>query len=205
MNEIIVRKATVLDINDIVDIHLAAFENFFLTSLGRDFLKYFYHSCVCFEGCSIQVVEERSNEVIQGFILYSYESSGFYSKLIRFNLKQYLVLGLRILVTRPKALYRLFKNLNKGNNKSKIESYYSEILSIAVLPNHRGSGAGQTLIDASILDLRIRDIDKVVLTTDKLDNDAVKAFYKKNRFYVLEEFLTYPNRPMLRLIRDIRK
>ena len=40
----IIRKATINDVDTIVEIHLNAFEGFFLTSLGAEFLR-FYYSC----------------------------------------------------------------------------------------------------------------------------------------------------------------
>lgn len=42
---VVIQKATDKDVRDIVSIHIDAFKDFFLTSLGRDFLS-FYYSCL---------------------------------------------------------------------------------------------------------------------------------------------------------------
>ena len=44
--EIIIRKADINDVDGIVDIHLAAFESFFLSSLGKRFLRLYYSSFI---------------------------------------------------------------------------------------------------------------------------------------------------------------
>ena len=39
-----IRKAKIEDVNEVVNIHCSAFKGFFLTSLGPQFLK-FYYTC----------------------------------------------------------------------------------------------------------------------------------------------------------------
>ena len=63
-----IRKATLYDVNAIVEIHINAFKGFFLTSLGRDFLK-FYYTCFVKNGETVTMVAEE-NKIIYGFLLF---------------------------------------------------------------------------------------------------------------------------------------
>ena len=51
--------------------------------------------------------------------------------------------------------------------------------------------------------MKAMGVSKVVLTTDSTSNDNVINFYQKNGFEVLYKFVTYPNREMYKLIKEL--
>ena len=75
-----IRKATLNDVNVIVEIHLDAFKGFFLTSLGKAFLK-FYYSCFIKNKETVTMVAEENN-IIYGFSAATKKCKGFNSRLI---------------------------------------------------------------------------------------------------------------------------
>ena len=119
-----IRKATLNDVNVIVEIHLDAFKGFFLTSLGRDFLK-FYYSCFIKNKETVTMVAEENN-IIKGFSASSKLSKGFNGRLIKSNLFAFGVLSLKMLFCRPGSLLRLVKNLSKKGEGIKDDEEYAE-------------------------------------------------------------------------------
>ena len=119
-----IRKATINDVNTIVEIHLDAFRGFFLTSLGSAFLK-FYYTCFVNSRETVTMVAEE-NGVIYGFSASSKFSKGFNSRLIKRNLFTFGKLSLKMLFCRPKSLLRLVRNLTKRGDGIKDNEDYAE-------------------------------------------------------------------------------
>ena len=71
-------------INDIVSIHLDTFTGFFLTFMGRGFLKVMYKSYTEYGNSGILVA--RENEKTVGFLAYSGNLSGLYKFMIKKNI-----------------------------------------------------------------------------------------------------------------------
>jgi ribosomal protein S18 acetylase RimI-like enzyme len=114
----------------------------------------------------------------------------------------FLFQGIVILFSKPRALWRLVKNMEK--NKIRIDDgLYAELLSIAVSPNVKGLGIGKELISHFEAEAKVRGCKKIALTTDYYNNDDVVAFYKKSGYKVFYEFTTYPNRKMYKLIKKL--
>jgi ribosomal-protein-alanine N-acetyltransferase len=89
----------------------------------------------------------------------------------------------------------MFLVANKG---SKVIAYSitcirgnrAELVSIAVAPDHRGSGAGSALLDSTLRRLRHRPVARLALTV-KANNDPALAFYKKYGFRKLRRIPDY--------------
>ena len=79
-----IRRATLNDVDTIVKIHLDAFKGFFLTSLGSQFLK-FYYSCFIKSSETVTMVAEEDG-VIYGFSASTKACKGFNNRLIKSNL-----------------------------------------------------------------------------------------------------------------------
>ena len=58
-----IRKAKVEDVDSIVNIHKAAFESFFLTSLGERFLKLYYSTFIKSKKGVVYCAEKNDNVV----------------------------------------------------------------------------------------------------------------------------------------------
>jgi len=195
------RKSIVSDSTQIARIHLESFPNFFLSSLGYTFLNNYYQSCVeSNEAISISALDE--DNILLGYAVGCFNSKGFNKRLILSNTLKYIYLALRLLFTRPIALIRLFKNIEKIEIKEDKGSY-AELLSIAVAPIHNGLGIGQELLLEFERQVIEKGINKIALTTDANSNDYALRFYQKCGYRVYYEFVTYPNRKMYKLIKEL--
>ena len=189
-------------VNQIAEIHLKSFPNFFLTTLGYSFLLTYYRSCAkSKEAVSICAINQYDEKLI-GFAVGCFNSAGFNKKLIFSNLFEYSHQAFLLLFTKPIALIRLFKNLSKNKDKND-KGDYAELLSIGVLPNYKGLGIGQNLLVRFENQVRDRGISTVVLTTDGNSNESVLRFYYKSGYTLYYDFNTFPNRKMLKLIKKL--
>lgn len=186
----------------IAKIHLKSFPNFFLTTLGYSFLKTYYKSCSkSKEAISICAIDNETKKIL-GFAVGCLNSKGFYKKLIYSNLGAHFYQALILLCTKPLALIRLFKNLGKGNILSD-KGNYAELLSIGMSPDQSGLGIGQNLLAKFENKVRKKGVNTITLTTDADSNDNVLKFYKKAGYTVYYDFITFPNRKMLKLIKEL--
>ena len=196
------RKSKVSDSNQIAKIHLKSFPNFFLTTLGQSFLKTYYRSCAkSKEAISICAIHQDDKKLL-GFAVGCFNSAGFNKRLIFSNLLEYSYQAILLLLTKPIALIRLYKNLAKNNDKDD-KGNYAELLSIGVSPNQNGFGIGQSLLVKFENQVREKGINTITLTTDADSNDSVLRFYKKSGYTVYYDFETFPNRKMLKLIKEL--
>ena len=195
-------KSRIDQSDQIANIHLKSFPNFFLTTLGYSFLKTYYKSCSkSKEAISICAIDNETKKIL-GFAVGCLNSKGFNKKLIFSNLGAYFYQALILLFTKPVALIRLFKNLGKGNVLSD-KGNYAELLSIGVSPDQSGLGIGQNLLTKFENKVREKGVNTVTLTTDLDSNDNVLKFYKKSGYKVYYDFVTFPDRNMLKLIKKI--
>ena len=195
-------KSKVSDSNQIAKIHLKSFPNFFLTTLGHSFLKTYYRSCAkSKEAISICAINQDDKNLL-GFAVGCFNSAGFNKRLILSNSWEYSYRALLLLCTKPIALIRLYKNLSKNNDKGD-KGNYAELLSIGVSPDQNGFGIGQQLLTKFENQVREKGLNKVTLTTDADSNDSVLRFYKKSGYTVYYDFETFPNRKMLKLIKEL--
>ena len=196
-----IRKATINDVNTIVEIHLDAFKGFFLTSLGSAFLK-FYYTCFVKSSETVTMVAEEE-DMVYGFSASTKVCKGFNSRLIKNNLFAFGMLSLKMLFTSPKALIRLAKNLTKKGEGVEDNEDYAELYSIGVSKSAQGKGVGKKLLAASEEILKKEGVDRVSLTTDYYNNESAVGFYHSMGYETLYEFVTFPNRKMYRLIKTL--
>lgn len=195
-------KATDNDIEAIMQIHEQAFPDFFLTTLGSDFLR-LYYKCMCQSEETVTICAKVNGKMV-GFATCSYHSKGFNSLLIKRNVFAFGLMSLKLLFTRPKAILRLVRNLDKKDDKKSIDDNgeYAELYSIAVLPGNQGLGIGKKLLTALEEDVA-RINKKISLTTDFYNNEKTIGFYHSLGYQDYYEFMTYPNRRMWRMIKDL--
>lgn len=197
----IYRTAKISESTILTQIHLAAFKDFFLTTLGEKFLNTYYNACLKSpESISICAADEK-NQII-GFSMGCIHANGYHKRLVKQNALAFLFQGVIILFSNPSAIWRLAKNMEKNKNKND-NGNYAELLSIAVSPKAKGSGIGKQLITKFEIEAKTKGCIKVALTTDFYNNDDVIAFYKKSGYEVFYEFTTYPNRKMYKLIKNL--
>lgn len=195
----IIPKATINDVDTIVEIHLNAFEGFFLTSLGAEFLR-FYYSCFVRSNETVTMIAEE-NGVIYGFSASSKFCKGFNSRLIKSNLIAFGLLSFKLLLIKPISLLRLVKNLSKKGENVIDNEDYAELYSIGVCKSAQGKGVGKMLLLKSEQVMKEEGVTRVSLTTDFDNNEQAVGFYHSMGYETLYEFVTYPNRKMYRLIK----
>ena len=202
MNNIFIRKANKNDVKEIVSIHQQAFPDFFLTTLGNRFLR-MYYKCMCNCKDAVTFCAEEDGEV-KGFATCSYYSHGFNTSLIKKNLFKFGLMGVELMFTKPKAVLRLAKNLDKKAESINVEDKgeYAELYSIAVKPGNQGSGIGKKLLTATEADVAKHN-SIISLTTDYYNNDKTIGFYHSLDYQNYYEFVTYPNRRMWRMIKTL--
>lgn len=199
---IAIRKAAVNDVDAIVAIHQQAFPDFFLTTLGTRFLQ-LYYKCMCCCNDAVTLCAEEDG-VVKGFATSSYYSQGFNTSLIKKNLFKFGIMGVELLFTKPKAILRLAKNLDKKADGNAVEDKgeYAELYSIAVKPGNQGSGIGKKLLIATEEDVAKHN-SRISLTTDYYNNEKTIGFYHSLGYQDYYEFTTYPDRKMWRMIKDL--
>ena len=196
--DVTVRKARLCDVDGIVSIHQAAFRDFFLTTLGEGFLKTYYSAFVK-NGPGVVLCAFKDGRMA-GFAAASYRSRGFNTRLVRQNLPAFCRVGLGLLFTRPGAIRRLVKNLDKKSGDSAVrdDGEYAELYSIAVSPDHQGEGIGRLLLTATEQDVGAHN-GEISLTTDYYDNEKALAFYQALGYRQFYDFTAFPDRRMWRL------
>ncbi len=195
--EVRIPKST--DIDKISAIHKESFDGFFLSELGDYFLKVYYSAMLNNDrgillGC-------YDNSELVGFCAATTFSKGFNSQLIKSNFYSFLKVGISLLISKPLALIRIFKNLDKSNDSFEDNGEYAELFSIGVLPSYQGRGVGKLLVEKLECILKTKNIQKLSLTTDYNDNEKVLSFYRKNNYQDMYVFYSYPKRKMYRLIK----
>lgn len=196
-----IRKASIEDIESIVVIHCDAFKGFFLTSLGVDFLR-FYYSVFVKSNETVTLVAEEEGKVI-GFSAATMNCKGFNSRLIKSNLFAFGRLSLKLQFKNPKALLRLVRNLTKKSSEVEDNGEYAELYSIGVDKSQQGRGVGKILLGKTEVTLKQMGVERVSLTTDYANNESAVGFYHSIGYESLYEFVTYPNRKMYRFIKSL--
>lgn len=198
-----IRDLNISDVPKIAEVHEKSFREFFLTSLGRNFLEVYYSSCINNDNTiGIGLFDNEGN--LHGFATGSIQSLGYHKALLLQNTFLFFKSLLFVSLRRPKVIFRLAKNINKKSNKID-DKQYAELLSIAILPNLKGSGYGKVLLEEFEKKVKSRSASKIALTTDYNDNDSVIKFYNKCGYEVYYDFITYPNRHMYKLIKNLNK
>lgn len=195
------RNSIITDVEDIVEIHQNAFKNFFLTSLGKSFLNFYYSSFI--KNKETVCIVEIENDSIIGFSAACTKSKGFNTRLILSNISNFTLWTFKMFFSNPKALIRLVKNLTKKRNDEVDKEEYGELFSIAIKSNQQNKGIGKDLLKATEEQLKQKGVKQLSLTTDFYNNESTLAFYKSMGYGILYEFIAYPNRRMYRMIKKL--
>jgi ribosomal protein S18 acetylase RimI-like enzyme len=188
------------DISQVVEVHKKSFKGFFLTELGDYFLALYYDSVRKDEkGILLGFYEEGK---LYGFCAATTLSKGFNKYLIRKNLFQFSLVGVKLLLTRISSLIRLFKNFSKTNSTFNDTGEYAELLSIGVSDRKQGQGIGKKLLVALENEMKAK-ASRLSLTTDYYNNEKTISFYNGLGYTIYYDFIAYPDRKMYRMIKEI--
>lgn len=180
-------------IDEIVTIHLNTFTGFFLTFMGRGFLKQMYQSYCDHEGSGLLVAEDNGKSI--GFVAYSSNFSDLYKFMIKTRLVQFGWYSIGAFFRRPSAFMHIIKAFWKPGEVKRKEKYV-ELSSIGVDPDSKSKGIGSKLIDNL---KKLVDFEKyayITLETDAVNNEGAIRFYEKNGFVRERMFVTEEGRKM---------
>jgi len=197
----IIKKINKLDLDSLVKVHLSAFDGFFLSSLGQQFLHVYYASCLKDQLTVALGIFDDSEKLI-GFATGSIKAKGYHKRILINNIIAFLLSITLKFLKNPKILLRLIKNLNKNVAKNDIGDY-AELLSIAIYPEYSGLGYGKVILDKFEKEVKLKGATKIALTTDLNNNDKALTFYCKCGYKPFYEFVTYPNRKMIKMIKNV--
>lgn len=175
------------NLEEIVSVHLVAFPGFFMAQLGPWFLREYYR-CVA-EYPKGMLLTASGQQGCTGFVAGFVDPSSFYRALRRRRMR--LGLAACVGITRqPQRLIALLANYRRAGWAAQRmpEPGTAELSSLAVLPSVAGRGVGSQLVSRFIVAAKEQGADRVMLTTDTNDNDAINRFYQRLGFTCLRTF-----------------
>lgn len=193
------RKATAADLDGVVAVHAAAFPRFFLTQLGRAFLRTYYREVLGFEGGWLFVATRGSRTI--GFVAGFADPVRFYAGMRRRPWRWALPLAVG-LARRPwligSCMARVVTVVTRGRHPrpTSPDPLTCELSSLAVHPRDRHKGIGGRLVAAFVAAARATDIQGIRLTTDATGNESVNAFYTRAGFRLVDRLDADGHRPM---------
>jgi ribosomal protein S18 acetylase RimI-like enzyme len=188
------------DLEEVVNIHIQAFPGFFLTLLGRKFLKELYKNFLIDEYSICLVAEEES--ILQGFVVGNLKPDNLFRKILLKKGYLFLLYSFDALIKRPGiVLKKLFYALNYRGELPDGLTKTALLSSIGVKPNLHNNGIGSILIQTFCKKAFMKGSNAVYLTTDKIENETVNQFYIKNGFQFESIILKSKKRELIRYIR----
>lgn len=186
------------ELQEIVKVHIEAFPNFFLTSLGDDLLFELYRSFLEVKNSGIYIAKIDNN--IVGFIAFTERSTLIYYNILKRHFLSFFLKLFKRFLKNPISFFKLIyifkKKLFSKKEKDKKNSKKIRVESIAVKPNYSNRGVGKELIDFLKGNIDFKKFDFIELETDAKNNEKTNYFYQKNNFIKIKEITTDENRIM---------
>jgi ribosomal protein S18 acetylase RimI-like enzyme len=196
-----IKALKIEDIKTISTLHQIAFKNFFLTTLGYDFLIKFYTSILrSKDGIAIGAFD--NNNKLVGFAIGANTKNGFYKSLLKNNFIPLLFSAFFNLLKQPLKIKRLLQSFLTSETLNEEFLNYATLLSICVDPDQKGQKIGKFLLKAFENEI-LNSSSGISLTTDKYNNDYVNNFYLSNNYILNNEFCQ-GNREMNYYIKKIK-
>lgn len=203
-SKITIRRAGRADYKVLAEKHIEVFPDFFMSTLGLSFLRTYY-KYVLRHPDTVSFFAEMNGKVA-GYVVARIRTKGFLKSVIKRNPMPFAWQGIKLVLTHPKSLIRIFNNLEKKKDDKDVHDSqdYGEIGLIGISPSLKGKGIGHLLLQQVETELRDKEVDKLSLTTDYYENDNTLTAYKAWGFSIMYDFTTYPSRRMYRLIKNIK-
>lgn len=180
-------------IEKVVQIHLDAFQGFFLTFMGRGFLRQMYSAYCKYEQSGVYVAFENNEPM--GFLAYSSDMSGLYKYMIRTKMFMFAWYSIGAFFRKPAVFMRLIRAFLKPGESKRTEKYV-ELSSIGVKPASNSKGIGTQLIGKLVDDTDFNLYSYISLETDAENNKKANKFYQKNGFILERTYWTHEGRKM---------
>ena len=150
MPSIKIRKVMSDDLPAIASIHMAAFQNHFLTDLGNCFLRHYYQLILGYPSGILLVAEDSESSNPAGFVGGVVNPPAFYRSMQQKRVRLALCMIVP-LIRSPNIMRRILHNQRRVSRiagSQEIEQRLAELSSIAVHPSHKGRGIGKELVAA---------------------------------------------------------
>ena len=180
-------------IKQVVYIHLDTFRGFFLTFMGKGFLKQMYRAYTRHGSSKLLIAEEEGRVV--GFLAYSGNLSELYKFMLKKQLFAFAWYSLWAFIRKPKIFMRLVRAFLKPSESVRKEKYV-KLTSIGIDPANKSKGVGSMLIDEMKKLVDFSDYRYISLETDANDNEVANKFYLKNGFELVGQYQTKEGRKM---------
>lgn len=165
-------------IDSVVELHMAAFPDFFLTFLGPRFLKEFYRSFTYDPQGIGYIARDSETQHILGVIVGPLVPDGYFKRLLKHRWWAFCLASIGAVLRKPKVIKRLFRAVFY-RGESPPGPPRSLLSSIAVAPSAQGHGIGQALVNGWTNHIQRLGSRGCFLSTDAKDNDATNNFYRK--------------------------
>jgi ribosomal protein S18 acetylase RimI-like enzyme len=185
-----------------VNIHLKAFPEFFLSSLGPSFLYQFYESFL-YDTKGVGFVACQRNGKLLGVVVGPSDPKGYFKRLFMRRWWTFCISSIGAIVRKPSIAARVARAAfyrgapPPGPARALLSS-------IAVSPEAQTIGVGKTLVYEWTEEIRRRGALGCYLTTDADYNSAVLNFYMKLGWQIQTSFTTPEKRRMHCLIYDFK-
>lgn len=180
-------------IDKVVSVHMETFTGFFLTFMGKGFLKQMYKS-YC-EHTESELLAAYDEGRLVGFLAWSGNMSGLYKYMIKKRLVPFAWYSLGAFFRKPKVFMRLVRAFLKPGESTREEAYV-ELASIGVNPEIKSRGVGSSLIDSLKERVDFSKYAYITLETDADNNEGANRFYQKNGFSLVRNYKTREGRSM---------
>jgi GNAT superfamily N-acetyltransferase len=187
-------------IRQVVQVHISAFPNFFLTFLGPRFLGEFYGSFAVDPVGIGFVSQDVQTKQVYGVIVGPFNPAGYFKRLLKRRWYVFCTASLTAVLKKPTVILRLFRAVFYRGDAPSGRQDISLLSSIAVSPDIQTKGIGRTLIAAFLDEVKKRGGKGVFLTTDAKDNDKVNRFYQNLGFKLESSRVTPEGREMNRYV-----
>lgn len=180
-------------IDAVTAVHMETFPGFFLTFMGKGFLRKMYLSYCEYSKASLLCATEDGR--VLGFLAYACDMSGLYKYMIRHHLLAFGFYSAGAFFRKPSVFMRLLRAFLKPSETRREEAYV-ELASIGTAPAAKRGGIGTALIEALKARVDFDTYAYITLETDAVDNDAANRFYLKNGFTLARTYETHEGRKM---------
>lgn len=199
----VIRDAVLDDLKYIINVHVQAFEGFFLTRLGPGFLAELYKAYITRPAGVLRVLCDEKGEIV-GFAGGTTDPEVFYRSLRKEKSMIFLIKMLPGLLRCPFLVFKkLWYALFYTGEKPASLNDSGLLSSIGVVPGMTGKSLGNKLLEDFECEVEKRGVSSLFLTTDKYGNDKVVGFYLRNGYFIESEFKQADGREMLRFVKTV--
>ncbi|MBK5355072.1 GNAT family N-acetyltransferase [Pseudomonas sp. TH41] len=195
-------------VRSLVDLHIAAFPDFFLSSLGEGFLSVLYSNYLSSPNCACLVAFDTDGQGKKpiGSAVAIGNPSLFYKELLKKQWLKFSIRAIPSLLKKPGLVARKLVSaiFYRGDASSEFNTANAVLLStISVSPEAQGQGVGKKLLENVESFANESRFDFVYLMTDQDENSAVNSFYLNNGYRLESTVLKGGGRHMNRYMKQL--